>query len=219
MGLRENLQLLRMAHRQRGLRELLRTLGCGLRYRGTTRKILIALTTPRILPEATEAARTHTLRFATLEELRTLQQDPAARIAELDIERCDRGTARCMLQLDGARLVGYSWVWNTRPAQIDEGIYLHLPTHVRYVFKGLTASAYRGQAFQALRHLHTLKALRDEGVRCLFGFVDQYNFKSLHGVRKSGFEPVGQVILRRRNGRVRMSVDVEESFWSEDAGR
>jgi RimJ/RimL family protein N-acetyltransferase len=219
MGLRENFQLLRIAHSERGLREVLRTISCGLRYRGTTRKILVALTKPRILPEATEAARTHTFRFATLEELRTLQQDPAARIAELDIDRCRRGTARCMLQLDGAQLVGYSWVWNTRPAQIDNGIYIHLPTDTRYVFKGLTASAYRGQAFQALRHLRTLEALRDEGVRCLFGFVDQYNFKSLHGVRKSGFEPVGRVMLHRRNGRVRMTVDVDENFWSEDAGR
>ena len=219
MGLKENFRLIGMARREGGLAEMLRTVVWGLRYRRATRKILIALTTPRVLPDAAEAARTHTLRFATLEELLALQQDPTAQVAELDVDRFRRGTARCMLQLDGGRLVGYSWVWDARPAQIDDGIYLHLPTHTRYVFKGYTAPAYRGLAFQALRHLRTLEALRDEGVRHLFGFVDQYNFKSLHGVRKSGFEPVGQVVLRRRGGRVHMSLDVDERFWSEDPGR
>jgi len=195
---------------------MLRTAVRGAIYDGATRKILVALTHPQVLPDAAEAARTHTLRFATLEDLLPLLEDKSALIAPLDIERVRRGTARCLLQLDGTRLVGYSWVWNTRPAQIDDGIYLHLPKHTRYIFKGYTSSAYRGYAFQALRHLKSLELLRSEGVEHLFGFVDQYNFKSLHGVRKSGFVPVGSVVIRRRAGRVRMTVDVDQQFWSDD---
>jgi hypothetical protein len=216
MGLRENCSLLGTAFREGGIRELVRTAASGVLYKRATRMILIALTQPRVLPDAAEAARTHTLRFATIDDLLPFLQDESAQISTLDIERLRRGTARCMLQLDGSKLVGYSWVWNTRPAQIDNAVYLHLPPHTKYIFKGYTNPAYRGYAFQALRHLKSLELLRAEGVQHLFGFVDQYNFKSLHGVRKSGFEPVGRVVIRRRRGRVRMLVDVDQHYWSDD---
>jgi hypothetical protein len=216
MGLRENFSTLGAAFRAGGLPEMLRTAVRGVAYDGATRMILVALTQPRVLPDAAEAAKTHTLRFATVEDLTPLLEDKSADISPMDIERLRRGTARCMLQLDGPRLVGYSWVWNTRPAQIDDAIYLHLPKHTQYIFKGYTNPAYRGYAFQALRHLKSLELLRTEGVQHLFGFVDQYNFKSLHGVRKSGFVPVGSVVIRRRRGRVRMTIDVDQHFWSDD---
>ncbi len=217
MGLREQVAHLAATRKEQGWSEAARTMLAGIRYRGESRKILFALSHPRPLPDAIEAARTHRFKFATPEDLESLLPTPAYMIAPVDVERVRNGIARCMLQQDGEHLVGYAWIWTSRLAYIEDGVHLNLPDDMIYNYKAYTNPDYRGYGYQALRHLNLLALTRDEGVRRLFGFVDQFNSKSLHGVRKSGYVPVGTLRIRRRGDRVRMIVDVEKDFWSNKA--
>jgi hypothetical protein len=214
MALKERVKFLTDTYREQGLAEMLRAGWDGLRYPGQSRKILFALYEPRPLPDSVEAAKTHVFRFATPEDLTLLSKTPAYAIAPTDIQRVSAGTARCMLQLDGTKLVGYAWIWTSRLAYIEDGVHLNLPSDTIYNYKGYTNPDYRGYGFQALRHLNLLKLTQAEGVKRLFGFVDRFNSKSLKGVRKSGYVKVGDLRIKHRNGRARMVLDVEEHFWS-----
>lgn len=213
MAFRERLRFLVEAYKQQGLREALRIGIDGLRYSGQSRKILFALSKPRPLPDAIKAAETHEFKFATPEDLTRLSQNPAYSIAPVDIQRVAKGIARCLLQLDGEKLVGYAWIWNSRLAYIDDGVHINLPDDTIYNYKGYTNPEYRGYGYQALRHLHLLRLTEPEGVKRLFGFVDHFNSKSLSGVRKSGYVPVGELRIRHKNGRATMVLDVQEDFW------
>lgn len=207
-------------YHKHGLREALRVGRDGVRYAGESRKILVVLSEPRPIPRAIEAASTHTFKFASAHELEELGHNPAYAISAADVERVSNGVARCLLQLDGDALAGYAWIWNSHLAYIEDdrmagdGVHINLPDDTIYNFKAYTNPDYRGYGFQALRHLQLLKLTEDEGVRRLFGYVDHFNPDSLKGVRKSGYVPVGELRIRHRNGRARMVMDVDESFWT-----
>ncbi len=209
-------------YRKHGLREALRVGRDGVRYAGESRKILVVLSEPRPIPRAIEAASTHTFKFASAQELLELGRNPAYAITAADVERVAGGIARCLLQLDGDKLAGYAWIWNSRLAYIEDvengvqvdGVHINLPDDTIYNYKAYTNPEYRGYGFQALRHLQLLKLTEDEGVRRLFGYVDHFNSDSLKGVRKSGYVPVGELRVRHRKGRASMVLDVEESFWT-----
>jgi hypothetical protein len=209
-------------YRKHGLREAARIGGAGVRHAGESRKILVVLSEPRPIPKAFEAAATHTFAFATADQLRELQANPAYGIGDLDVARARDDIARCLLQLDGDQLAGYAWIWNSRLAYLEDvenglhvdGVHVNLPDDTIYNFKAYTNPAYRGFGFQALRHLQLLKLTEPEGVRRLFGFVDHFNTDSLKGVRKSGYVPVGELRVRHRNGRATMVMDVDEAFWT-----
>jgi hypothetical protein len=208
------------ALRKHGPREALRVARDAVRYAGQSRKILVVLSEPRPIPKAIEAAETHTFKFASAQELEELGRNPAFQISSVDVQRVADGIARCLLQLDGDKLAGYAWIWNSRLAYVEDdrvagdGVHINLPDDTIYNFKAYTNPDYRGFGFQALRHLQLLKLTEDEGVRRLFGYVDHFNTDSLKGVRKSGYVPVGEVRIRHRRGRARMVMDVEESFWT-----
>ena len=82
-----------------------------------------------------------------------------------------------------------------------------------YNYKGYTAPAYRGDGYNALRHLHLLRLLKSEGVTRLFGFVDHLNTKSLHGVKKSGYVKVGELTISHKDGVVKANLSVGQDFW------
>jgi ribosomal protein S18 acetylase RimI-like enzyme len=209
-------------YRKHGLREAVRIGHDGVRYAGETRKILVALSEPRPIPRAIEAAGTHTFKFGSAQELEELGRNPAYSITAADVERVSSGAARCLLQLDGDKLAGYAWIWNSRLAYIEDvengvhvdGVHINLPDDTIYNYKAYTNPDYRGYGFQALRHLQLLKLTADEGVRRLFGYVDHFNSDSLKGVHKSGYVPVGELRIRHRKGRATMILDVDESFWT-----
>lgn len=214
MAFSQRIKFLSNTYSEHGLAEMLRVAWDGLRFPGQSRKFLFALYEPRSLPDAIEAARTHRFKFATAAELVALGKNPAYEIAPIDVERVEAGRARCLLQLDGDKLVGYAWIWTHRLAYIDDGVHLNLPDDTIYNYKGYTNPEYRGYGFQALRHLNLLRLTADEGVRRLFGFVDRFNSKSLKGVRKSGYVKVGELRIRHKGDKVRAVLDVDEHFWS-----
>lgn len=215
--LQVGLQSVTEAYHDHGLLEATRLLWSGLRLAGTVRLFLFALSQPRPLPEAKEAARGHRFAFATERQLQQLCEQPGSGIEGMDVARVARGTARCLTQWDGERLVGYAWVWNSPIAFIEEGVHLNLPDDAIYNYKSYTAPEYRGFAFQALRHQVLLDRLAPEGKRRLFGFVHHLNSNSLRGVRKSGYQKVGELRITKRGERVHVSLVTDRDFWSDAA--
>lgn len=214
-GWAEIVERLRSTRRSHGWREAGRIAWSGFWHRGGTRLFLVALPQPRPLPAAVEAARGHTFRFANVDDLTRIRRDPAVDVSERDMAQVASGAIRCMLQLDGEQLVGFAWVWGSQLAYLADGFHINLPDDTAYNYKSYTAPAYRGKGFQALRHLEILRALEPEGKRRLFGFVDHLNSRSLRGVRKSGYLPVGEFTVRRRKGKIRMVVETVENFWAD----
>lgn len=180
------------------------------------RFFLVVLETPRPTPAATQAARDHIFRFATLEELERLRKDPASHLYERDIQSFKNG-CRCLLQLDGEELVGYTWISSAPLIELDRGLHFNMPDDMVYNYNGYTVPKYRGTAYQGLRHLRILEHVRGEGKRRLFGYVDHTNYKSLHGVSKSGYRRFGVVRGVSRKGVVRFSLSTEEGCWSMSA--
>lgn len=209
-------------YRAHGPREVLRIARARMLYAGQSRKVLVVLSEPKPLPRAIEAAKSHKFIFASPQDLEKLALTPAYAIMPIDIERVADNTARCLLQLDGDKLAGYAWIWNSRLAYIEDfengvpvdGVHINLPDDTIYNYKAYTNPDYRGYGFQALRHLELLRQTESEGVKRLFGYVDHLNSNSLKGVRKSGYAPVGELRVSHRKGRAKMIVDVQEDFWS-----
>jgi len=182
------------------------------KYWGKTRLILFALSEPRPIPKAVDAAKNHTFKFATVDDLTELKKDPETDIKQDDIEHIKKGV-RCLLQMDGDVLVGFTWVWCNQLAHTTDGVHINLPDDTKYSYKSYTAPAYRGFGFQALRHLQLLHYLEVEGVMRLFAYVDHFNTKSLHGIRKSGFVKVGELKINHKKGVASLDLAVDEKFW------
>ena len=214
MKLTEPFEFVTGLTRQLGPRETAKYLWARGVKRGRTRVILIALSDPAPIPKAVEASKGHDFRFATFDEIVELQKDPAMDINETNVDQLKRGMTRCLLQMDGDKLAGYTWVWTSKLSLITDGFYLNLPDDTVYNYKGYTPSEYRGFGFQAIRHHKVLELLADEGVSRLFGYVDHLNHKSRRGQARSGYVDVGELIIdHKRNGRVSVKLKVDEDFW------
>jgi hypothetical protein len=176
------------------------------------RMFLFVLDKPRPSQASIKAAEGHTFRFATLEDLQTLQQEPAWDIQATDITAFEKGDL-CLLQLDGEKLVGYAWLAASPLVEIMWGFHFNMPDDTAYNYKGFTNPAYRGKGFQPLRHLKLLEHIKQDGQDRLFGFVDQFNLNSLKGVRKSGYKKIGVLRYLMKNGNVNFKLKVNESGW------
>ncbi len=193
---------------------MLRIMWSGFVNLGHTRVILFALSEPKPVPKAFEAAGNHILKFATPDDIQALMHNPDYEFADVDVERVKMG-GKCLLQMDGDTLVGYAWVWPNHLPYIVDGIHINLPDDTIYNYKSYTAPEYRGYGFQALRHLELLRQLKPNGIRRLFGFVDHLNSKSLRGVKKSGYIKVGELKIKHKaNGNVYVNMHIEQHFWS-----
>jgi hypothetical protein len=173
----------------------------------------MVLSEPRPTPQALAAASQHSFRLATLSDLERLKKDGNSNVFERDIEAFKSGSV-CLLQLDGENLVGYTWVADSRLIDVGWGFHLNLPDDMVYNYNGYTAPAYRGTAFQALRHQKVLEHFRTMGKQRLLGYVDHLNFKSIRGGAKSGYQRVGVLRGSRRNGKIRFSLSMCEKSWS-----
>lgn len=205
--------------RERGFYQLVSIIFNRIFYPDKSCRILVALSTPRPATKALESSKEHIFKFATADELRAIQSFPGQTITDEYIDYVARGSARCLLQMDGDKLTGYAWVWMSKLAYIDEGFHLNLPNDTIYNFKAFTAPEYRGFGYQALRHLKLLEMLESEGIKRLFGFVEYRNINSLKGVKKSGYEQVGSLTISqsRGTGKVTMKLQLDNNFWSREA--
>ena len=175
--------------------------------------LLFGLTEPRDLT-AVAAAAGHEFRFARAEEVQRYVAENRTPWTMADVERLRDG-ARCLLQFDGDRLAGYTWVSVRSPAHLTDGVHLSLPADVSYTFKTFTYPEFRGRSFRALRTLEIFRRLQTEGRRRLLCYVPDTNAESLRGVRKSGAVPVGKVTIDRGRSLVHVSIAIEHEFWAD----
>lgn len=180
--------------------------GKALRY------FLFVLDTPRPVP-VTGQTVSHVFRFATLQDLERLRLDAEAHLHERDIVSFQSG-CRCLLQLDGETLVGYTWCSFSSLVEIMGGFHFNMPDDMVYNFNDYTLPGYRGQAYQGLRHLKMLEHIRAEGRHRLLCFVDHLNYRSLHGVRKGGYRHIGIFRGLKHKGRAHFSLSVDEGCWA-----
>ncbi len=184
------------------------------RVRGAKRVCLFGLESPRPMPEAEDGAREHVFRWATLDDVRQGQSDGTGLWSPRDLEAAERGD-RCLLQLDGPRLVGFTWISCEALTFVTEGLHLNLPDDTAYVYRAYTAPAYRGGGFQGLRTQELLRRVQREGRRRLLCYVEETNFESLKGVRKSGYRPIGDITFAREDGEVRVTLRIADAYWSD----
>lgn len=208
MSLRDALHRLRETQRRHGVYTAALFAWSAL-DRGSKRLYLYGLSEPRAVPEAAHAARSHTFRLATAEEIAA---GVGGTWSARDVDAVRRGD-RCLVQRDGDRLVGYTWTSVSPLVFITDGLHLNLPEDAAYIYRAYTLPEYRGRGFQALRGLELLRLLATEGKRRLVSYVARDNFESLKGIRKTGYERIGEIRLTRRKGEVHVSIKVSSAFW------
>ena len=178
--------------------------------RGTRRYHLFGLIRPHVLPPLAGPAGRHRFRLVTAEEIAAGSGIWSSR----DLDAIQRGD-RCLMQVDGERLVGYTWAAGSPLVCLTEGVHLNLPDDAAYIYKAYTAPEYRGQGFQARRGLELLRLLEPEGRRRLFAYVERDNFDSIKGIHKTGYERVGSLVVARKRGEVRVTLRVSSAYWSD----
>jgi hypothetical protein len=216
------LQLIFRALNNYGIIEVTQILLTFIFHQHGKKLILFALSDPKPIQKAIDASQKHLFKFATASELKKLcvqlKNDPDNYPSEKDFSELSEGRCRCLVQLDGDTLAGYAWVWNSKLAHIVDGFHLNLPDDTIYNYKGYTNPKYRGYGFQAMRHLKLLEFLNSEGITRLFGYVDRTNPRSLRGVAKSGYQPVGQLTISHyKNGDVSFKLKLDSHFWAKEA--
>lgn len=177
------------------------------------RLFLVVLTEPKPPLAVTQKAATHTFRFAELKDFERLAEDKQTGIAARDVESFRQGN-RCLLQLNGDELVGYTWYSPSPLIELQWGLHFNLPDDMVYNYNGFTAPKYRGIAYQSLRHLKLLEHLAPLGKRRLMGYVSHLNYKSLQGVAKSGYQRVGVLRGVKRGGKFHFSLNIDEKAWA-----
>jgi hypothetical protein len=178
-----------------------------------TRLYLMELAHPKLTPKACQAAKGHRFRFATEDDIKGYIQHPETLLFERDRESLRAG-ARCLLQLDGEKLVGYTWIHSGPMIELAWGIHFNMAEDMVYNYNGFTLPEYRGTAFQALRHLHILEHVGNEGKKRLFSYVHHTNYKSLRGVTKSGYRKVGVIRCVKSPKNIRFHLSVKNRLWS-----
>ncbi len=178
-----------------------------------TRLFLIVLSESRLAYKVEKTANDHIFRWATRDDLLKLMKIPSSEIKMRDLNSFDDGN-RCLLQLDGEALVGYTWISLNPLVEILWGIHFNMPDDMVYNYNGYTAPAYRGTAYQALRHQKVLSLIQKEGKKRLFAYVDHMNYHSLSGTRKSGYKIVGTIKGFQTPKRLRFSIKVSQDCWA-----
>lgn len=152
-------------------------------------------------------------RFATADDLHKLHKDPKSYILARDLSSFERGS-RCLLHIRGDALIGYTWISTAPLIELGWGMHFNMPDDMVYNFNSFTFPAYRGGSSQALRHLALMKAIKKEGKNRLFAYIDQMNYRSLRGVRKSGYKVIGTLTGIRDRESLKFSLKVQNQAWA-----
>ena len=168
--------------------------------------VLFGLSEPRPLPALGGQVECH---FASRDEAAAL---PAKLLKRDSLALLDRGD-RCLVQTIDGRLAGVVWASTGPVVDLHPGLRLGIPPDVVYTYRTWTAPEFRGLGLQGRRHLAVLGALRGEGRSRLLCFSETTNLASLHGVRKSGCEPIGR-IRARKAGDARAVLRITAPSWS-----
>lgn len=177
------------------------------------RLFLFVLDTPKQNKTNIQAAADHTFRFATLEDINTLLVNPSWKISDKNLNDFKQGD-KCLLQFDGEKMVGYSWLAASPLVEIMWGFHFNMPSNTVYNYKGYTSPEYRGKGAQSQRHRKMLEHIIQNGQHRLFCYVDHLNLNSLKGVRKSGYKKIGILSCTIKNGNAKFNLNISEPHWS-----
>ncbi|MGH8749555.1 MAG: hypothetical protein ACREU5_10665 [Burkholderiales bacterium] len=101
---------------------------------------------------------------------------------------------RCYALFDGETLAAYGW-YASMPTPVDRHFELHFDRRYTYMYKGYTATAYRGRRLHAAGMCRALRAFTEEGRKGLISWVYSNNFASLQSVVRMGYRTFGNVYL------------------------
>ena len=99
---------------------------------------------------------------------------------------------------DGSRLVSIG-LYAQRPTPVLGDMLVHFEPPARYMYRGFTDAAYRGQRLHAVGILNAALELFDRGVPQLVTLCERTNYPATISVLRMGWQPRG-VIYRIRAG-------------------
>ena len=159
---------------------------------------IIHLTRDNLVP-LDPAKHAHTTsRLATESELCAMQAEGKAEGTwDLSDELLEgfRAGDRCLLSFVGGKLAGYTWVHTAGRPLIYPGLRISIPEDYAYNFAGFTLPEFRGYGLQPYRHHEILSRPEWRGRKGMIGFVQATNWSSRRGQSKSGYQPLGSMIL------------------------
>ena len=92
-----------------------------------------------------------------------------------------------------AELAGFTFAHDSGQVDLAPGVRLRVPSGYLYNFSAFTVPEYRGRRHQGWRHHALLHSPECDTSRGLIGYVLCNNLGSRRGLRKSGYEPVGNI--------------------------
>jgi hypothetical protein len=106
-----------------------------------------------------------------------------------------RAGDRCLLSFVGGKLAGYTWVHTAGRPLLYPGLRISIPDDYAYNFAGYTLPEFRGYGLQPYRHHEILSRPEWRDRKGMIGFVQATNWSSRRGQSKSGYQPLGSMLL------------------------
>jgi len=138
------------------------------------------------------------VRLATAEEAKALAREPALKFGRMTEARVDRLYAdghRCVRNLSGGKVAGYSWLGFGEIEIPRLGLAFQLRQHEGYIYKGFTHPDFRGRGAANDRYLCWLKYLAEHGKTAAVAYFSFDNLATLTRVRKLGLRKLGTATL------------------------
>jgi hypothetical protein len=146
------------------------------------------------LPAGMEFPANDRARLATLDELKLLNKDPVMDMTEWDDAKLDelwRDGHRCVLNLDGTKVVGYSWMRFDRIEIPVLKAGFGLRPEEGYIYKGFTRPDSRGKNVANDRFLCWLRFIQETGRRSAVTYFAFDNKATLRRVEKLNMRKLG----------------------------
>jgi GNAT superfamily N-acetyltransferase len=124
-----------------------------------------------------------------------------ARAMDLDgpvpvLQRFDSGRHCYIGRIDGT-LVTYGWVTFDEEDIGELGLSIRLKAGEAYIWNCATLPAHRGQRLYPALLSHIIRELHLQGLHRVWIGTDADNLPSQSGIALAGFQPVGDVVIRR----------------------
>lgn len=161
-------------------------------------KILVGMTLELkdVAPKFLDMPAKYSGKILTHEELEHFSKDPENDLPSAFIEYALSKEDECYAILDGERLAAYGW-YSNKPTRLSYDLDLHFDNSYRYMYRGWTVKAYRGQRLHAIGMANALKHYHNQGYRGLISYVEANNFSSLRSVYRMGYKSFGKVYILR----------------------
>ncbi len=135
-------------------------------------------------------------RLTTVDELHNLSSQLELQTDGFNLKSFLQGTQKgdyCLLTYVDNEMAGFTCAHLEGRPRIHSGCRLKLPKSLTYNYAGFTFPRFRGHNHQSLRHYELFHQPKWNGKIGLIGYVHYTNWRSLSGVKKSGYQNIGKV--------------------------